>query len=208
MKLDEETQKTIIAETANQIGWKIQSSSRNMITGELHINFVEVNKQIRFKPILNSDKEEFYAQLKTLLSVYDTDIETEIENLRSNSPDNVYSAMQILQRFGESAVAPLIQALLDPTENFLFRSRVAGTLAMIGDSRAIQPLIQSIKTSDVEFRWSVVKALGEIGDETAIPYLENLEKTDNGSFNITDYLKVTIKEAATEAKRYIEKRIK
>jgi hypothetical protein len=57
-------------------------------------------------------------------------------------------------------------------ENWKVRSDTAKALGVIGDARAVEPLIQALKDIDgnVVFRESIANALGEIGDARAVEH--------------------------------------
>lgn len=134
-------------------------------------------------------------------------IEEEIDNLKLRTPDSIYAAMQRLQKTGEPAIEPLIKALLDSKESVIFRSRVADTLAMIGNPKAVDSLIEMLNDSNTELRWSIVQALGKIGDERAIAPLQRLATFDTGGFSITPNLYIKVKDDAQKALQQIKARI-
>jgi HEAT repeat protein len=131
----------------------------------------------------------------------------EIDNLKLRTPDNIYAAMQQLQKIGEPAIEPLIKALLDSKESRIFRSRVVDTLAMIGNPKVVDLLIEMLNDSDTEVRWHIVKALGEIGDERAIAPLKRLATFDTGGFSVTPNLYIKVKDDAKKALQQIKARI-
>ncbi len=67
-----------------------------------------------------------------------------------------------LETFGEAAVEPIIQALLN-SENTVIRWRAAEALGNIGDYRAIEPLIQALGDKDTSVQWRAIEALAIIG---------------------------------------------
>jgi len=74
-----------------------------------------------------------------------------------------------LEKIGEAAVEPLIQALLH-SDNSVIRWRAAEALGNIGDTRAINPLIQALADKDTSVQWRAIEALADIG-EPAIEFL-------------------------------------
>ena len=61
------------------------------------------------------------------------------------------------------------------------RSRAAGALGRLGDSRAIEPLLAALADQDGDVRWDVIQALGEIGDPWAVEALTTaLGDSDEG----------------------------
>jgi HEAT repeat protein len=115
--------------------------------------------------------------------------------------------MQRLNEIGARAVDPLIQSLLNENESLTFRRRVADTLAMIGDPRAIAPLIKTLNDNDVEMRWSAIQALADIGDRSAIEPLNRLIAIEVGIFSITPTLQVNVKKDAEDAVNQIIARV-
>ena len=204
--MDETDVKTCVSIVAKELGWNVKSMYRNPLTNTWHINF-EDYRQVSFKPTQGATVEECATQFKNLLGLGEIVIEEEIDNLRLHTPENIYAAMQRLQKAGEAAVEPLIKALLDSDEPGIFRSRVADTLAMIGSLKAIEPLIEILNDSNAEVRWNAVKALAEIGDERAIAPLEQLAAIDAGSFSITPMLHVNVRDDARQALKQIKARV-
>ena len=178
----------------------------NPLTGVWRIDIGD-GGQVTFKPTPGASVEECTEQFKRILGCGEVVIEEEIDNLRLRTPDNILSAMQRLQKAGESAVEPLIKALLDPNEPGFFRSRVGGTLSMIGNPNAIEPLIEMLDDPEAEVRWHAVKALEEIGDQRAIAPLERLAATDMGRFSITPMVHVSVGDDARKAVNQIKARI-
>jgi HEAT repeat protein len=197
--MDDRDIRNCISDVAKQFGIKIHSLQRNPLTNVWHIDIIEPNEQIRFKPTSGATVEECAQQFRKLLGFHEPVLEEEIDNLRLRTPDNIYAAMQRLAEIGAAAVEPLIDALLDQNESGIFRSRVAGTLAMIGNPKAIMPLIQTLSDSDVMARWSAVQALAKIGDESAVGPLEGLVAADTGMFSITPTLHVILRDDAKKA---------
>jgi HEAT repeat protein len=118
--------------------------------------------------------------------------------------DKIYSAMLALQEIGERAVPPLVEVLLDRGKPPALRSRAAGTLAMLKDERAVEPLVNTLGDSDVEVRWTALKALVKLGERRAVPALERMAVSDEGRFSITPELHIVMKEEARKAIEQIE----
>ena len=76
---------------------------------------------------------------------------------------------EILIQIGKSAVAPLINCLMDKNDNV--RQSAASALGNIGDSLAVEPLIFSLKDKCGKVRYSAADALGKLGDKNAVPHL-------------------------------------
>lgn len=70
-----------------------------------------------------------------------------------------------------------IRLLSSPDEQL--RQFVAYLLGQVGDSRAIEPLIDLLQDEHVGVRGAAANALAHIGDEAAVPYLKPLIKHDN-----------------------------
>ena len=72
---------------------------------------------------------------------------------------------------------PLIQMLRD--DGTQRRSAAIG-LGHLNDKRAVPHLIAALSDTDVAVRYSVAEALGRLGDEAAIPVLQQLAQNDTG----------------------------
>jgi hypothetical protein len=69
---------------------------------------------------------------------------------------------------GKGAIPAAIRLLEDTTEDTGVRTRAAGCLGKLGDPRAVETLIASLRDDVPYVRESAASALGEIGDERAI----------------------------------------
>jgi HEAT repeat protein len=118
--------------------------------------------------------------------------------------DDIYGAMQGLAKIGAPAVDSLIRILKDPKERPIVRARAGETLALIGDRRAVRPLIDVLDDPDVELRWHAVVSLGKFRAVEAVTALRRLAAGDDGGFGIGKSLRVTVRNAAAEALRKIE----
>ncbi|OGO05014.1 MAG: hypothetical protein A2Y60_01920 [Chloroflexi bacterium RBG_13_54_9] len=78
---------------------------------------------------------------------------------------------QIVRKYDEEAIGPLVAALKD--EEYHVRYRAAEALGKIGDPSAVAPLINALRDEDEFVRSQAAKALGEIGPEAreAVPVL-------------------------------------
>ena len=72
----------------------------------------------------------------------------------------------------------LTKALKDQDEHV--RWKAAGALGNMGDTRAVEPLIQTLK-DDVDVRWAAALALGKIGDAKAVEPLIQALKDESSS---------------------------
>lgn len=205
--MDERDLRIAISNVGKEFGFKVKSMYRNPLTKSWRVEISE-REQVSFTPEPDSTAEECVEQFKRLLGIGEIDVEEELDNLRLRTPDNVLAAMQRLRRAGEIATQRLLEVLLDPREPGFYRSRVADTLAMIGTPVAIKPLVELLNDPEAEVRWHAVKALEEIGDETAIAPLERVATTDTGSFSITPALRVDVREDARKAIKQIKAHLK
>lgn len=81
---------------------------------------------------------------------------------RPNTPPDIEGAIQLLR-------SPDVQ----------IRQFTAYLLGQAGDSRAIEPLIDTLQDEHVGVRGAAANALGNIGDISAVPYLKPLLKQGN-----------------------------
>lgn len=99
----------------------------------------------------------------------DTGNEQTIEELLELLKDRKWrireDAVDALIRRGKDAVVPLLHALEEGHRN---RFDIAQALGGIGDSRAVEPLIQELDTANFFVTQAAAKALGNIGDSRAI----------------------------------------
>jgi len=77
------------------------------------------------------------------------------------------------------AVVPLLRILLNRKEKPALRGHVAEALAYIGDKRAVQSLIGTLKDPAVEVRFWSAFALGVLKDQRAIPQLKMAGKDNS-----------------------------
>jgi len=69
-------------------------------------------------------------------------------------------------------------------EDTAVRERAAEALGKIGDARAVEPLIATLKDSDVGVRWTAAEALGKLGDARAIePLIATLHHDNDRMHN-------------------------
>jgi HEAT repeat protein len=91
------------------------------------------------------------------------------------------------------ATTPLVQRLFMRDTDDFTRRRIVAALGMIGDKRAVEPLLDFVSgNGDLQTRAGAIHALGEIGDERAIPDLEDIA-TDNPDPALRDVAKVAIR---------------
>jgi HEAT repeat protein len=91
------------------------------------------------------------------------------------------------------ATSPLVQRLFMRDTDDFTRRRILAALGMIGDKRAVEPLLDFANgKSNFETRAGAVYALGEIGDPAALPALEEIaERSDEQQ--LRDVAKVAIR---------------
>jgi HEAT repeat protein len=65
------------------------------------------------------------------------------------------------------------------SEDVQIRQMMAYLLGQVGDSRAIEPLIDALEDADVGVRGAAANALGALGDQAAVPYLKPMLRADN-----------------------------
>jgi hypothetical protein len=80
---------------------------------------------------------------------------------------------------GETAV-PALSAALSPNYPWLTSYRAAEALAQIGDGRASGALINALRHPNSNVRWSVVRALSEVGDTRTLLALRRVVQEDHG----------------------------
>jgi hypothetical protein len=88
-------------------------------------------------------------------------------------------AVNDLVDIGEAAV-PALSAALAPHYPWLTSYRAAEALAQIGDGRASGALINALRHPNSNVRWSVVRALSEIGDTRTLLALRRVVHDDHG----------------------------
>lgn len=100
-----------------------------------------------------------------------------LKDLTEDSVVRFYAAEALGEIGDESAVEPLIAALLDEDEHV--RWRAAGSLGLLGDERAVEPLIAALQDEDAFVRKVAAGSLGDIGDERALgPLIDVLDNPD------------------------------
>jgi HEAT repeat protein len=77
-------------------------------------------------------------------------------------------------------VAPLLRVLDDATEQPSVRGVVAEALTGPRSLRAVPHLVAALRDPHIEVRFWAAFALGELGDASALPSLEELARTDDG----------------------------
>ena len=105
-------------------------------------------------------------------------IDEQIENLNSTSHDVREAAITALVEIGKPAVESLLSAL--ESTNKEVQISAAKSLGRIGDTRAIQPLIELLTESfDVDLMFEAAMALSSIDEKEACKELKKLKKSSN-----------------------------
>ncbi|TAK34258.1 MAG: hypothetical protein EPO21_09935 [Chloroflexota bacterium] len=94
--------------------------------------------------------------------------------LRDNTPDVRDRAAEALVKIGSPAVEPLVAALRD--NDWDVRSRAAKALGMIGDHRAVEPLIAALRHD--RNVGAAAEALGKMGSPAVKPLIAALSDLD------------------------------
>ena len=95
-----------------------------------------------------------------------------------NHPQHV-QAVSDLVAIGPAAV-PALGAALSPDWPWLTSYRAAEAIAQIGDGRASGSLINALRHPNSNVRWSVVRALAEVGDTRTLWALRRVAHEDRG----------------------------
>lgn|GEM_PF-2143226 len=110
-------------------------------------------------------------------------VELTLENINNVKLKKITGIMgnlyHLIEWFGDSrAVEPLIELLQTPFDNqinqddlAIVKDVAAYGLGKLRDSRAVNPLIDALSNKYGSTRYRVVEALGELGEDTAIPAL-------------------------------------
>jgi HEAT repeat protein len=103
-----------------------------------------------------------------LFCVFATDIWFMIQGLRARYAKSSRVIHSLEMTHDDRASIALFNALDNPALDVL----AVKTLGKIGDERAVLPLVNAFKeTQFEELRWSIIYALGEIGDNGAVDFL-------------------------------------
>lgn len=93
-------------------------------------------------------------------------------------PQHAQSVSELVA-LGPAAV-PALGAALSPDRPWLTSYRAAETIAQIGDGRASTALINALRHPNSNVRWSVVRALAEVGDTRTLWALRRVAHEDRG----------------------------
>lgn len=94
--------------------------------------------------------------------------------LRDVNKDTRRSAvMKLGMQGGDQALRALIEVVQNPYEDLIVRGRAAQMLGVMGDNRAVDPLIRALNTHGYQAQLYAAEALGKLGSARAItPLLE------------------------------------
>lgn len=196
------------AESLYQIGYyeTMNSSKETSIEknpDQMVIEFVENKKVIEhlIQKLTDEDPKVRAYSAKAIEEYGKQAVDPLIHTLKDKDPKIRVNSMELLQKIeNRRAIEPLIQTLKD--EDREVRAKGAKALGKvgvttytnitdcnivvgfrknwtIGDSRAVEPLIQALKDEDPEVRANSAKTLGIIGNEEAIEPLIQISKDNN-----------------------------
>ncbi len=98
-----------------------------------------------------------------------TDIRQYLSELRDYNKDRRRTAvMKLGLAGGDEAVKALIMALQNRNEDLIVRGRAALMLGRLGDTRAVQPLINALDAPGMQTPLHAAQSLGRLGDDRAI----------------------------------------
>ena len=90
------------------------------------------------------------------------------------------AAAYVLGRLRDRAVTDcLIHVLCNLGEEEIVRSHSAEALGALKDGKAFEFLLRNLSDTSVSVRFWTAFALGELGDQRAVPSLKTLSETDN-----------------------------
>lgn len=81
------------------------------------------------------------------------------------------AVMKLGMMGGETAVRTLINIVADWNEDLIVRGRAAQMLGIIGDPRAVDPLIRALNAPGYQAQLHAVESLGKLGNLRAVPFL-------------------------------------
>ena len=83
---------------------------------------------------------------------------------------------------GEDALRTLIYVVGNKHEDLIVRGRAAMMLGNLGDTRAVEPLIEALHAPGYQTPLFAAEALGKIGDPRAIPALQPMLQSDHDRY--------------------------
>jgi HEAT repeat protein len=109
--------------------------------------------------------------------VQSTSIKPLVQTLTDNSPEVRNAARNSLTKMGKVAVGELIQVLGEG--EFLGRSEAAELLGDIGDTQAINPLIEAFKEGDKQVRYNAVLSLMKLNKTSCVEAFIDLLESES-----------------------------
>lgn len=111
------------------------------------------------------------------------DLRQVLAELRDVNKDRRRTAIMKLGMIGgDEAVRNLIFVVTNQSEDPIARGRAALMLGMLGDARAVGPLIRALDAPGYKTPLHAAEALGKLGDTRAIPALRRLLDSDHDKF--------------------------
>lgn len=106
-----------------------------------------------------------------------------LAELRDINKDKRRTAVMKLGMIGgDEAVRTLIMIVKNRNEDLIVRGRAALMLGKLGDTRAVEPLIEALDAPGFQTPLYAAQSLGKLGDPRAIPPLLRLLDTDHDRF--------------------------
>ncbi len=96
-----------------------------------------------------------------------------------------HAAVRALTTIGRPALPFLIDTLANDMESVFRRASAAEALGLIGENRAVKPLLKSLKDDNsMDVRLHSVVALARLRDERAVPYLVGALLDESGGVRV------------------------
>jgi HEAT repeat protein len=106
-----------------------------------------------------------------------------LSELRDVNKDRRRTAvMKLGMMGGEEAVRNLILLVRNQHEDLIVRGRAALMLGKLGDTRAVEPLIEALDAPGYQTPMYAAESLGKLGDPRAIPPLRRMLTTSHDKF--------------------------
>ena len=182
---------------------KLYNNDKRRFGLETRIEFVENKKVIEhlIQKLTDEDPKVRAYSAKAIGEYGKQAVDPLIHTLKDKGPKVRVNSVKLLQKIkNRRAIEPLIQTLKDKDREVRAKAaRALGKVGVItytnitdcntvigfrknwtvGDSRAVEPLIQALKDDDPEVRANSAKTLGIIGNEKAIIPLIQISKDNN-----------------------------
>lgn len=114
------------------------------------------------------------------------DLRQVLAELRDVNKDRRRTAIMKLGMIGgDEAIRNLILVVTNQNEDTIARGRAALMLGMLGDTRAVEPLIRALDAPGYQTPLYAAEALGKLGDARAIPALRRLLESAHDRFRDT-----------------------